>query len=206
MGETHTEGTSYAASVVGASKRFGPTAALREVSIDLRAGEIHALVGENGAGKSTLIKLITGLVRPDDGHLVIAGERVELKNPADALARGVGCIYQEPLMFPDLSVSENIFAGRARGSGRSRFVRWRDMHDQAAEILGRLDVDVDPRAPGVAADGGRSAGGGDREGHVPGCADPDHGRADGRARQRMRRRSSSGGCEAWPRRAWRSSS
>jgi rhamnose transport system ATP-binding protein len=147
VGETHAEGTSYAASVVGASKRFGSTAALRDVSIDLRAGEIHALVGENGAGKSTLIKLITGLVRPDDGHLVIAGERVELKNPADALARGVGCIYQEPLMFPDLTVSENIFAGRASGPGRSRLVRWREMHEQAAEILGRLDVDVDPRAP-----------------------------------------------------------
>jgi rhamnose transport system ATP-binding protein len=131
-------------SVVDVAKSFGPTHALRGVSLHLRAGEIHALVGENGAGKSTLIKLITGLYRPDDGHLAIDGAEVELRSPAAAQSLGISCIYQEPLVFPDLTVSENIFMGHAAGSA---LVRWRDMHRRAAEILGRLEVDVDPRSP-----------------------------------------------------------
>ena len=109
-------------SVVDVSKSFGSTHALRGVSLDLRPGEIHALVGENGAGKSTLIKVMTGLYRPDDGHLDVDGETVELRNPAAAQALGIACIYQEPLVFPDLSVAENIFMGQTGGT----LVRWRD--------------------------------------------------------------------------------
>ena len=102
------------------SKSFGSTRALRDVSIDLWAGEIHALVGENGAGKSTLIKVMTGLYRPDAGELRVDGEQVELHGPADAQALGIACIYQEPLVFPDLTVSENIFMGqKARWAVRS---------------------------------------------------------------------------------------
>ena len=130
-------------SVVDVSKSFGSTHALRGVSLDLAAGEIHALVGENGAGKSTLIKLMTGLYRPDAGHLEVDGTAVELRTPADAQARGVACIYQEPLVFPDLTVSENIFVGQGRGGG---IVRWRDMHERAGAILRDLEVDVDPRS------------------------------------------------------------
>jgi rhamnose transport system ATP-binding protein len=126
------------------SKSFGPTRALRGVSLDLIAGEVHALVGENGAGKSTLIKVMTGLYRPDVGHLDVDGEQVDLRNPAAAQALGIACIYQEPLVFPDLTVSENIFMGQ---SGGGVFVHWRDLHEQAAEILRRLEVDVDPRLP-----------------------------------------------------------
>ena len=99
-------------SVVDVSKHFGSTHALRGVSLELRPGEIHALVGENGAGKSTLIKVMTGLYRPDSGHLEMDGEQVELRNPAAAQALGIACIYQEPLVFPDLSVAENIFMGQ----------------------------------------------------------------------------------------------
>ena len=116
--------TAALVSVVDVSKSFGSTHALRGVSLDLRPGEIHALVGENGAGKSTLIKVMTGLYRPDAGHLEVAGEVVELRNPADAQALGIACIYQEPLVFPDLTVSENIFMGSRRGP----LVRWRAMH------------------------------------------------------------------------------
>ena len=129
-------------SVVDVSKSFGSTHALRGVSLDLVAGEIHALVGENGAGKSTLIKLMTGLYRPDAGHLAVDGELVDLRTPADAQSLGIACIYQEPLVFPDLTVSENIFMGQVDGG---RLVRWRDMHARAREILGKLEVDVDPR-------------------------------------------------------------
>jgi rhamnose transport system ATP-binding protein len=129
-------------SVVDVAKSFGPTLALNGVSMDLAAGEIHALVGENGAGKSTLIKLMAGLYRPDTGHLAVDGELVDLRSPADAQSLGIACIYQEPLVFPDLTVSENIFMGQGDGG---RFVHWRDMHARAREILGQLEVDVDPR-------------------------------------------------------------
>jgi len=132
-----------ALAVHGVSKSFGSTHALRDVSFDLRAGEIHSLVGENGAGKSTLIKVMSGLVTPDTGTITASGEPVELRGPADAQTLGISCIYQEPQVFPDLTVSENIFMGTA-GSGR--IVRWRELHRRAAEILGQLEVDVDPRA------------------------------------------------------------
>ena len=129
-------------SVTEVSKSFGSTHTLRGVTLDLRAGEVHALVGENGAGKSTLIKIITGLYRPDEGSVSVEGDVVELRSAADAQALGVACIYQEPLVFPDLSVSENIFMN----SGGGRFVRWREMHRRAAEILRQLEVDIDPRS------------------------------------------------------------
>ena len=130
-------------SVVDVSKSFGSTRALRGVSLDLTAGEIHALVGENGAGKSTLIKVMTGLYRPDAGHLTVDGELVELRNPAVAQSLGIACIYQEPLVFPDLTVSENIFMGK---TGGGPLVHWRDMHERAGDILRQLEVDVDPRS------------------------------------------------------------
>ena len=118
-----------ALAVHGVSKSFGSTHALRDVSLDLRAGEIHSLVGENGAGKSTLIKVMSGLVTPDSGTITAGGEPVELHGPADAQTLGISCIYQEPQVFPDLTVSENIFMGTA-GSGR--LVRWRELHRRAA--------------------------------------------------------------------------
>ena len=123
------------------SKSYGSTHALRGVSLDLRPGEIHSLVGENGAGKSTLIKVMAGLETPDAGDVIVRGERVELRGPADAQALSIGCIYQEPQVFPDLTVSENIFMGAATGP----LVRWGDMHRRAGEILAQLEVDVDPR-------------------------------------------------------------
>src|ERR1700678_3986093 len=90
------------------TKAFGGVHALRGVSFDLLAGEVHALVGENGAGKSTLIKIITGALRPDSGTLRIAGEEVEDNSPAKATRLGIAAIYQQPALFPDLTVAENI--------------------------------------------------------------------------------------------------
>jgi rhamnose transport system ATP-binding protein len=126
------------------SKRFGATRALDGVSLDLRPGEVHALVGENGAGKSTLIKVMTGVHRPDEGTVLVDGEPVTLHSAADAQARGIAAIFQEPLIFPDLSVAENIFIGH-RDQGR--VVHWKRMCADAAEILARLDVHIDPRLP-----------------------------------------------------------
>ena len=100
----------------GISKRFGATQALEDVSLQLRAGEIHALLGENGAGKSTLIKIMTGLYVPDEGSVLVDGDEVRLRSSADAQRLGVAAIYQEPMIFPDLDVAENIFIGhRDRG-------------------------------------------------------------------------------------------
>ncbi len=126
-------------------KRFGATRALDGAGIVLYPGEVHALVGENGAGKSTLIKTMTGVYQPDEGTILIDGEPIGLASAADAQQRGVVAIYQEPMIFPDLSVAENIFIGHRN---RGAVVHWRRMYDEAAAILGSLDIDLDPRASG----------------------------------------------------------
>src|SRR5260370_14518125 len=90
------------------AKAFAGVQALSGVSFDLQPGEVHALVGENGAGKSTLIKIITGAHQPDSGAVEIAGRAIERLNPASARALGIAAIYQQPALFPDLSVAENI--------------------------------------------------------------------------------------------------
>src|SRR5204863_6440226 len=89
-------------------KSFGAVRALRGVSFDLNAGEVHALLGENGAGKSTLIKVITGAHAPDSGAISIDGALVSHLNPSSARAHGIAVIYQQPALFPDLSVAENM--------------------------------------------------------------------------------------------------
>src|SRR5205823_4060691 len=90
------------------AKSFGGARALRGVDFDLFAGEVHALLGENGAGKSTLIKIVTGAHQPDAGTMRIAGEVATHLTPARAHALGIACIYQQPALFPDLTVMENI--------------------------------------------------------------------------------------------------
>ena len=130
--------------VRGLSKRFDMTEALREVSLALHPGEIHALVGENGAGKSTLIKILTGIEQADEGEVRVAGAAVHLANAQEAQACGVAAIYQEPLVFPDLDVAENIFITH-RGQGA--LVRWKRMYADAEDLLGSLGVRLDVRAP-----------------------------------------------------------
>ena len=127
----------------GVHKRFGATRALDDAGIVLLPGEVHALVGENGAGKSTLIKVMTGIYQPDEGSITIDDVAVELASSADAQARGIVAIYQEPMIYPDLSVAENIFLGHRN---RGRVVRWRRMYDEADTILRSLAIDVDARA------------------------------------------------------------
>ena len=130
--------------LTGISKRFDATQALDRVSLSLDPGEIHAVVGENGAGKSTLIKIMTGIHHPDAGSVAVGGERVTLRNSADAQRHGIAAIYQEPAIFPDLNVAENIFIGHR---DRSAVIRWRHMYREAEAILGRLDVHLDVGAP-----------------------------------------------------------
>jgi rhamnose transport system ATP-binding protein len=125
------------------SKAFGGVRALRGVSFDLLPGEVHALVGENGAGKSTLIKVVTGAIQPDSGTLEIAGQPVTDNDPLKARALGVAAIYQQPALFPDLSVAENI-ALAMEPPARWRLVRWRDRRARATELLARIGAKIDP--------------------------------------------------------------
>ena len=137
------EGPRPMLSVAHVTKAFGAVTAIADASIELFAGEAHALVGENGAGKSTLVKMLAGVHQPDSGELTIDGERVTLGSPAAARDAGVAVIYQEPLMFPDLDVAENIFMGRMPKRGAGRLDR-ASMREQVVSVLDRLDVRLDP--------------------------------------------------------------
>jgi rhamnose transport system ATP-binding protein len=125
------------------SKSFAGVQALRGVSFDLRPGEVHALVGENGAGKSTLVKIITGAHQTDEGTLTVAGELVTDNDPVRARARGIAAIYQQPALFPDLTVAENLALGR-EPTGLWRWVRWGGRRRQARELLARIGACLHP--------------------------------------------------------------
>ncbi|GAA0965120.1 sugar ABC transporter ATP-binding protein [Actinocorallia libanotica] len=132
--------------LVDVSKSFGAVRALKGVRLELYAGEVHALAGENGAGKSTLVKTFAGVHRPDGGRILLGGEPVVFNSPADAQSAGVAVIYQEPTLFPDLSVAENIFMGRQPRGALGRIDR-SAMHAKAAGLFERLGVPMDPRRP-----------------------------------------------------------
>jgi rhamnose transport system ATP-binding protein len=125
------------------TKTFGGVHALKGVSFDLRAGEVHALIGENGAGKSTLIKVITGAHAPDEGTVEVQGRLIEDNDPARAKALGIAAIYQQPALFPDLTVAENIALGLEPGGGWRR-VRWGERRARARRLLGRIGAAIDP--------------------------------------------------------------
>ena len=127
-------------------KSFGAVVALRSGSLDLHRGSIHALIGENGAGKSTLVKIIAGLYRRDAGDIRLDGREVDFGSTAESKASGIAVIYQEPTLFPDLSVTENIFMGR-HPRGRLGRIDRRAMHEEASEIFARLGVTIDLDRP-----------------------------------------------------------
>ncbi|MDD9206625.1 ATP-binding cassette domain-containing protein, partial [Georgenia sp. 10Sc9-8] len=127
----------------GISKSFGAVHALSGAHLKLYAGEAHALVGENGAGKSTLIKVLAGVHQPDSGRVVVDGKPRALRTTADAMDVGIAVIYQEPTLFPDLTVAENIFVGR-QPRGRGRSIDRGAMNRAAADLFDRLSVPLDP--------------------------------------------------------------
>jgi rhamnose transport system ATP-binding protein len=129
-----------------ASKSYGAVGAVRDATIALHAGEVRGLVGENGAGKSTIVRLLAGVIRPDTGTLVVDGEPVDFHGPADARDAGIAVIYQEPTLFPDLSVAENVMMGRQPLSSARRIDR-RALHDQVQGLLDRLGVRLDADQP-----------------------------------------------------------
>jgi rhamnose transport system ATP-binding protein len=125
------------------SKSFAGVRALQRVSFDLQAGEVHALVGENGAGKSTLIKIFTGAEQPDSGTLEIAGQPVRHLDPAASRALGVAAIYQQPALFPDLTVAENIALALERKKPWQR-IQWKARGELAADLLEQVAAAIDP--------------------------------------------------------------
>jgi rhamnose transport system ATP-binding protein len=132
--------------LVGVTKGYGGVQAIDGVSFAIEAGTVHALVGENGAGKSTLVKILTGVVHPDDGRLLLEGEPQRIGSPHDAHRLGIVAMYQEPTVFPDLTVAENIFAGR-HPRGRLHSVDWRAMRSAVAQLLEEFGVDFAPDTP-----------------------------------------------------------
>lgn len=132
--------------LTGVSKRFGTVVALRQGELTLRPGSIHALVGENGAGKSTLVKIIAGLYSRDSGTFELDGEPVNFKSTADSKAAGIAVIYQEPTLFPDLSVTENVFMGR-QPTKRFGQIDRAAMRAEVEMLMDRLGVQIDPDRP-----------------------------------------------------------
>jgi rhamnose transport system ATP-binding protein len=130
----------------GLSKAYAGVQALNNVSLDVRAGEVHAIVGENGAGKSTLIKILTGAVQHDAGTLAIDGAPLTGHGPLAARDRGIAVVYQQPTLFPHLTVTENLALGLERGS-RWRRVDWVSRRTIAQSLLARAGAQIDPDRP-----------------------------------------------------------
>ena len=129
--------------ITNLSKAFPGVKALSGAQLDVRAGEIHALIGENGAGKSTLTKIIAGVYRPDEGQIEFDGEIAHWTSPGEAKAAGIHVIYQEFVLFPHMTVAENIFIGNER-RGPLGFVDHAQTRRDATELLARLGVELDP--------------------------------------------------------------
>jgi monosaccharide-transporting ATPase len=124
----------------GICKTFPGVRALHDVDFALRKGEIHALMGENGAGKSTLIKVMTGVYEKDAGRVAIEGRPIHFKSPQDAQNSGIGTVYQEITLCPNLTVAENMFIGR----GRYAFVQWKRMNAKTTRLLNSLGIPARP--------------------------------------------------------------
>jgi rhamnose transport system ATP-binding protein len=140
------EPTTPIIALAGASKSYGAVRASRDVSIALHSGEVRALAGENGAGKSTIVRMLAGVQRPDEGAVLVDGEPVTFHGPADARDAGVAVIYQEPTLFPDLSVAENVMMGR-HPLGAMRRIDRGALHRSVQELMDRLGVKLDPEQP-----------------------------------------------------------
>ena len=135
---------SYLLEMKGISKSFGPVKALKKASLNLKRGEVLALMGENGAGKSTLMNVLSGSLHPDEGEILLDGVQIEIKNPIQARSLGIVKIHQELQIVPELDIAENIFLGRWQTAGIG-FVQKKKMHDMAKECLKMLEWEMDTR-------------------------------------------------------------
>ena len=126
------------------SKRYPGVVALKDASMDLLSGEVHALIGENGAGKSTLVKIMTGVIQPSGGSITLDGEEAVWRDAYDALKRGIIAIYQEPATFPDLNVAENIFLRHQPVNRLTRKINWKKVYSDTELLLKELDSTIRP--------------------------------------------------------------
>ncbi len=131
-------------SLVNVHKRFPGVHALKDVSIEVRRGEVIGLVGENGAGKSTLMKILSGVYQPDTGSIEIAGQATQLESAADANRKGIGMVFQEQSLLTNLTVGENIYLGNEAQFTRFGIVNWKALYAAASRQLEKIQVDVDP--------------------------------------------------------------
>ncbi|WP_328589487.1 sugar ABC transporter ATP-binding protein [Priestia abyssalis] len=138
------QGGEYALQMKDICKSFPGVKALENVSLNVKKGEVHALMGENGAGKSTLMKILAGIYTPDEGEIFLNGEKVEFHDPRDALHRGISMIHQELSFISEMTVAENIFLGREPRFGRTALIRKRKQREMAFELLQRLHIQLDP--------------------------------------------------------------
>jgi ribose transport system ATP-binding protein len=133
-----------ACAVEGLTKSFPGTLAVDDLSFDVRAGEVHAVIGENGAGKTTLLMMLSGVIAPDKGRILVNGDAVHFSSPRDAQLAGIGTVFQELSLVRELTVAENVFANRAP-TGPLNVIDRRRMERQASELLQILGSTVRPR-------------------------------------------------------------
>lgn len=129
----------------GIDKAFPGVQALNQCKFELKAGEVHALVGENGAGKSTLVKVLTGVVRPDAGRIFCKGREVHIPNPRAAQELGISIIFQEFNLMPHLTIAENVFIGREPRARIPGFLDDAEINRKTRELLEMINLDLDPR-------------------------------------------------------------
>jgi ABC-type sugar transport system ATPase subunit len=126
------------------SKKFPGVLALNNVTINLKKGEVHAIVGENGAGKSTLMNILGGVYKPDSGDIYIDDKKVKFNNPIEAKRQGIGIVFQELSLFPELSVAENIFVN-AQETNKVNLINFENLYNKAAKMLEAFDEEINPR-------------------------------------------------------------
>src|SRR5262245_24353883 len=140
---SHTDGQAPAVELVDITKAFPGVLANDRISLRVDHGEVHCLLGENGAGKSTLMNILSGMVRPDQGRILIDGENVEIDSPRHAIELGIGMVYQHTSLVPTLTVVENLMLGQADGvrldAGSAR--------QRLEDVGGSLGIDIPPEVP-----------------------------------------------------------
>ena len=130
-------------SMKGITKTFGSTVALDHVDLEVRKGEVHALLGENGAGKSTLMKILNGVYQPDEGEILIDGQKVSFRNTRESAQGGVGLVFQELNLVPSLTTTENAFLNRLKTTRGGR-VLWKQMREEFTAFMRSIDFEMDP--------------------------------------------------------------
>ena len=128
----------YVLQMRNVSKSFGGVHALKKVNLNLREGEVLCLVGENGAGKSTLMKILSGVLTPDEGEIVLNNEKIFIRNPAEAYGLGISIVHQELIQIPSMSVAENIFLGRYETKGG--FISFKKLIRKTEKLMEKLDI------------------------------------------------------------------